>query len=715
MLIRRITLLLVVASLSFSNRPAVAQVTGYHADNYPALGQNLGDLNQDAEVMANVGSVGWQEVHRYGSVVTGLPVRPVVLPAGFDFRFNGQPVTAVRLTDQFLLSFDTLVAPPFYVDRTLPDAAQPNPFLWLGQETQCLISNASYASSRIMTKTFGAAPHRQIWIQWNNLPKERTVPLGIKPMYVSAVLEETTNRIFVVYQRHAWFSPRTRSGAGIQLTPTLACQADTMDVRPGRTYYLQDDVLPADNVTQVFEPGARRAYDAAVWASLVPTALPSAAGAPPTVLRAIVVNRGTRTLTGWRASCRLDAGAPQIVTGGAPLAPGDTATVRFPIAWDRARPGAHRLSVWTGTATAQPDGFTPNDSLVTTLHVASREVPRRVLQEMATSSTCRPCAVYEDSLRTYDRRHPGRSVERIAYPMDFPGTGDPYYLPEFRTRAAANMRSIRNVSMYGTVTAPTMIANGYFYVDATDRFTRPPMPPFDSLMTVLETPPTYMELTGNCHVSGDSIRGRLVVRPTRWLRGGAYTLRAVVTERSTRNNATTNGQTEFHNVAKKMLLNRLLTAALAPEDSLVVPYTHFFAPGHTVESFDSLEVVAFLQYSLPTGTLLPVEVVQAVRLRPAHLPPPLGPPIAASAALAWALAPNPAAGRAFVHLRLPTAQSVVVEVRNALGQLVLARPVAEVGAGSQSLPLNLVGAAPGLYIVRLTVGAVTHTQRLVVE
>ncbi|MBC7449379.1 MAG: T9SS type A sorting domain-containing protein, partial [Hymenobacteraceae bacterium] len=383
------------------------------------------------------------------------------------------------------------------------------------------------------------------------------------------------------------------------------------------------------------------------------------------------------------------------------------------ILWDRAVYGPHRLRLWVSTAAGQPDGNAANDSLTTTLHVASREVPRWVVQELATSSTCPPCAVHDDSLRSNDRRHPERRVERIAYPMNFPGSGDPYYLPEFRARAVANRANMRNYpNLLLPLAAPMMYANGYAFVDATDRFLVPLRPRYDSTMRVLLAPPTYLQLSGTCRVSGDSIRGTVTLTPTRFLPGRSHTLRLVVTERRTTGNARTNGQTEFRDVAKKIILNRILAADLLPEQPLTIPYRYFFGPGHTVEHFDSLEVVAFVQYSQAAGTS-PSEVIQVTRLRPGA---PLGLPVTAVASapgLTVELAPNPSRGATVLHLLLGKAQPVDVLVTDLLGRVALRLPTRSVAAGARVLPLDLTSAAPGVYVVRVRTEGRTTIRRLV--
>ena len=77
--------------------------------------------------------------------------------------------------------------------------------------------------------------------------------------------------------------------------------------------------------------------------------------------------------------------------------------------------------------------------------------------------------------------------------------------------------------------------------------------------------------------------------------------------------------------------------------------------------------------------------------------------------------PNPA--RAFTTLRVPAvagATSVQVELRDVLGQLVLAQTAALPATGA-SLTVPTSGLAPGVYVLRLSAGAATATKRLTVE
>jgi hypothetical protein len=688
---------------------ALAQ--GYHVDTYQHLGQNPGNLNQDLEVPpANVWSpTGWTEVYRYSqntpASISGMS-RGIPLPPGFAFRFNGQPVTAIRAFSGGFITFDTVQTAITFINNYLPNPQAPNGFVWLGYT----FSANSTANTRIMVKTFGSAPHRQVWVQWNNGTQATSNgTTGPLLAFGSIVLEETTNRIHCVAQRMYWWRNLARMslGIGLQLNGTTAWVMDSLHSR----YDNQNDPRPIDNLTFTFEPGPRRSFDAAVGAVRVPAVLPSAAGAPPTSIRAMVMNRGTQPLTGWQVAYQIGSGPVQQTPGGGPLAPGDTALVTFPTGWARPTPGDQRLKLWVQTAATQPDGLSANDTLATTVQVATREVPRRVVQELATSSSCPPCAIFDDSLRAHNRRSPHDPVELIAYPMNFPGAGDPYYLPEFRTRAQTNTSNIRNVILLNQLGAPEMVMAGATVTDPTNRFFSPPLPPYASMVQAAALPPAPLALTGTIRVGGDSVRGTITIDPVVAIPAREYSLLVVITERRTTANATTNGQTEFHNVAKKIVLTRLLMAPLVPGQPLTVPYQHVFAAGHTVEHMDSLEVVAFVQHTMPMASSAPAVVVQAVRLRQASV---LGQP-AAAAVSPLTLAPNPATGTTTVRFSLASPDRPSIDVLDALGRLVLRVPPMALLAGSHAVPLALAGMQPGWYYVRLTAGGTTQVRRLVVE
>ncbi len=97
------------------------------------------------------------------------------------------------------------------------------------------------------------------------------------------------------------------------------------------------------------------------------------------------------------------------------------------------------------------------------------------------------------------------------------------------------------------------------------------------------------------------------------------------------------------------------------------------------------------------------------------LPAPLAATSASSPALALSLAPNPAHTALRAAYDLPTAATVVLTVRNSLGQLVGQLPSVKQAAGRQTQQLSQLNLTAGVYLVQVQADAQSQTARLVVE
>ena len=88
----------------------------------------------------------------------------------------------------------------------------------------------------------------------------------------------------------------------------------------------------------------------------------------------------------------------------------------------------------------------------------------------------------------------------------------------------------------------------------------------------------------------------------------------------------------------------------------------------------------------------------------------------ASNPLTMSVAPNPAtAGRALVTYTLPTAGAATLTVQNLLGQTVYAAPVRWQTAGPQAQEVPVATLPAGMYLVRMQVGTLGQTTRLLVQ
>lgn len=654
----------------------------YYYQPYINAGCNPGKLNTEPDPVPELPApVGWTRLLTGSAPLAYAPVwAPVrALPTGFDFNFNGQPVTHFKVSSNGILTFDTAAAAPSWAwqRQRLPNPA-------LSNRSVCVWGYLSLdrAGSSIWTKTFGTAPNRQLWVQFRE-PRAN----GNLRQYWGIVLEETTDVIYIVEQ---FLNASAQSVLGVQVDSTMGVSVAGDSINPTAPVYTMSTQYPSpdDNTYYAFLPGQRPTRDLNVQALRLPRTLGPAPGPQP--LTVTLYNFGAQRLSNCTLNYSIDGGAAQSAPiTGLNMAPGDSLTLTHPVAWNPPA-GDFRLRVWAGAPNGLPDQQPLNDTLTTTIHVAARTVTRRVLQEVFTSSTCPYCRPFNDSLQRYNRRPTSPPFVHLSYQQNIPGP-DPYTTPE----------TIARYRLYGAYGAPAMKSDGQTFTDA--RYA-----PFDSTMHAIAARPAYLDLQVSYQVHGDSVTATAQVLPHAGLDPNRWRLYFVIAERSTRNNARTNGETVFYDVVKKMLpdQNGTLLPALASGQLHTQTLSYVFPAGHTVESFDSLDVVAFVQNPYSR------QVLQATRgLRDGVL---ATAPAAAEQELAFELVPNPApASAAAIRLHLPRASTVTAEVFNALGQRVFsAAPV--LPAGLHSLPLKV--ARPGVYSVRVRSDrGPAQTRRLLVE
>lgn len=143
----------------------------------------------------------------------------------FTFNFYGSPVTHFIVSKNGLLTFDTTnagmpVGAALNVNTTLPNAALPNntvAFFW--EDTS---STSISTSDHVYTYTYGTSPNRQFWVHYYSFE------VGTQSFcYWAMVMEETTDKIYVVDMGYAG-SPSSYTGTvGVQVNSTTAYQVNS--------------------------------------------------------------------------------------------------------------------------------------------------------------------------------------------------------------------------------------------------------------------------------------------------------------------------------------------------------------------------------------------------------------------------------------------------------------------------------------------------------
>ena len=674
-------------------QPAAAQ---YYMLPYASPRQNPGNLNQDGEGRYDLGQPGWNLLLTGTAATQAAPVWSAVQTLPFAFQLGGQVVSSYQVSSSGVLTFSTGVVPgsptaapvPPTLNAALPSADVPD-------KSVCLWGTLMTASTDfLLSKTFGTAPNRQHWVQFNSvsLPQGATSnPIAGSFFYASIVLEETTNKVYLVWQRSG--ADAQTLTAGVQLNATTAYQTAAS---PNASILNLGSVAPNDNQYFEFAPGTQPALDLAGNYLTVPNI---AARNGSVSIRGVFSNVGTQTVTSLTANYRVNNGP--VVSApltGVSIASLDTGAFVHPTAFVPTVGGVLKVRAWMSRPNGGLDQQLANDTMRTTFVVGDSTMRRKVVEEDFTSSTCPPCRGGNINTRGINTQatNRGKFVE-IKYQQDFPGplaNADPYYTPEGVSRRG----------LYGINAIPYMMLDGGWNENSIV-YTA-------AILNQFQARPALARISGTYALGAASVlTATAAVKPLFAIPAGRLVAHMVVTERETRLNVRTNGETRFYDVMKKMLPNAsgTLLPALASGQAFSISQTFNAASLPTtqaVEHFDSLRVVVFVQ------DVVTKEVYQGEELTLLQRPTATR---RAQSGPAFALVPNPAAGRSTVELTLARPATVRVDVLDGLGRVVLARPAQALAAGNQQVALDLSRQAAGLDTVRLTSEQGVSTQKLTLE
>jgi hypothetical protein len=669
---------------SLAAQPAVAQY--YIIPNLQAQ-QNPNGVNTDSEGRFDLGLPGWTQIMAGDANTLAAPAWSPVQPLPFGFQMNGQTFTSYKVSTSGVLTFSTAATGvPTTRNSALPIAQIPD-------NSVCLWGLLMTADNDYMiSKTFGAAPYRQHWVQFNSVSIPAggiSSPLAGAYLYGSIVLEETTNKVYLVWQRSG--SQNQTLTAGIQLSATQAVQVPNS---PNTSIADLGDSSPIDNAYYEFAAGTQPALDIAGRKLRLPR---TATRQSNVTIQGLFQNMGTQNITTLTANYKVGNGpVVSAPLSGLNVASLDTAAFVHPTTWQPTSGGVIPIKAWLSNPNGGTDAQPSNDTIRTTIVVADSTMRRKVVEEDFTSSTCGPCRSGNINTRNINHNvaaNRGKYVE-IKYQQNFPAPGnDPYYTAESGAR----------FGYYNGSFIPYMILDGGWNENS-QVYTTATLNQFQSVGALARVSGDY-SLTGNGLVSV-----RTTVRPFMPVPAGRLVAHVVITERETRNNARTNGETRFYDVMKKMLPNQdgtLLPAMTSGQDfAITQAYDVSQLPAaQAVEHFDSLRVIVFVQ-DVVTKQIYQGEALTLNATLSSH---------SRQSGPAFALAPNPSTGRTRLLLTLTRPETVRVEVLDALGRPVLSRPQVALGSGVQEIALDLGRPAAGLYTVRLTTSQGVRASKLAVE
>lgn len=259
-------------------------------------------------------------------------------------------------------------------------------------------------------------------------------------------------------------------------------------------------------------------------------------------------------------------------------------------------PGVYDLKVWVsnmnGSTTA--DDNTANDTMVKNISIPEHLAYRRPMFEEFTSSTCNPCASFNNSVFNPFIATHGEEITLVKYQMNWPGNGDPYYTAEGGVRRG----------YYGVSGVPDLYVDGKTCNTSATAVNNA----FNNSKATI----TYLDIESQHEIQGNNVIIDCNILP--YANYSNVTIQIAVIEKVTTENATTNGETEFHHVMMKMVPDAVGSlVSLGANQPYNLKYTVDMS-GTFVEDMTDLMVAIFVQasnkeilnsnYSVETGSMI---------------------------------------------------------------------------------------------------------------
>jgi len=372
---------------------AGAQVSTYSV-SLVNTGGNPGGLNTEGDAA----TAGWTTFTAGGNATNSWTTAQAI---GFPFEFFGQPVTQFQVSLNGLITFSTVTGTPPDDNTNLVNGQLPNNTIctfWDGfTQTPPIGSN-----DVVQRKVFGTAPNRQLWIRWFSF--EHGIP-GASFAYFACVLEETTNKIYIVDPK--FFSGSITGTVGVQFNNTRAVQFGDSTIN-----FVSGGTSATDNMYYEFTPFPILPINLSARAITGPTS--DCGTGPGSQITAQVENVGSSNVASFTAFYRLNNGTPVSQVFNLPVAVGQVRSFTFsPTAFNA--PTSYTVDVWVK---ATGDGFAANDTVkgfvVQPKHKAQAPKPI-TFESFATNTTVRD---------TFYQRNAQFSLSEVAsYAANGPGFG----------------------------------------------------------------------------------------------------------------------------------------------------------------------------------------------------------------------------------------------------------------------------------------------------
>jgi hypothetical protein len=657
------TLLFFAIMLLFGSMPA------QYYYNTPAItpSGNPGNLNWDDEQPFS-NQPGWTDIQP-----TSHPAWTSSQTIPFNFTFNGNTVTSYRVSTTGLLTFTANPGIPAANHSTIPSANVPD-------NTICVWGlgyTGTSSNDKIIKKVFGTAPNRQLWISWASYNNQA---LGSKCWtYWSVVLEETSNRIYIVDQRNS-----TKSGCSFGLTLGLqynSSSATMVTGSPNIAPLAGTSKTPYDNKYYEFIPGTRPQYDIGI--DYIQTNQYQTSNTQVEI-RGILKTFGSVTVTSYDINYKIDNGPVKTEhVSGANLPMYSTEWYFHDSLWFPTI-GTYTLKVWCDNINGHTDQNPYNDTLSKTINVLGVFVPRKALHEIFTSANSTDCKGVYDTLNTVFANHQNDyTFINYAMPTDLYSTVD----------------GQQRANIYGVDTLPDMYLNGMINIDP--RYYTEQL--FDDNLA-----PAYLSITPQISRNGNTITVSAAILPfPAWTNpSSSMNIHIAVVEKTTTGNIGTNGEVIFHNILRKMLpdANGTPHASFSSGQYVNISKSYTFN-SNDIENFSNLQAIVFVQNATTN------EVYQSATV---DVPNALNPANPNQSGIG-SIYPNPANEYTKIDFILTQESAVSISAYSADGRLVYSSGTTRLPQGEHSKAIDLSNFAKGIYMIMLRIDDRVYYGKLIVD
>ena len=404
-------------------------------------------------------------------------------------------------------------------------------------------------------------------------------------------------------------------------------------------------------------------------------------------------NYGSTAITSFTLSYSVNGGAPVSQTITAPIAACATYTYTHGTPWNASTPGAYDLMVTvSGVNGGGAHDDATNDSETASVSVATQVVQRTVLIEEFTSSTCPPCASFNEDfdplLNSLNTNVAGSNVAAVKYQMNWPAPGnDPSYNPDGNARK----------TYYGVSGIPDGWIDGIDMGDVTTQITE------------AGTIPAFVDIDLSYSLAGMNMTVTAEVSSYANFSGN-YKLHIAATEDFYAYAASTTSQDEYHYAQRKMLPNAQGTTLtnMTAGGTQTVTASHTFVEGSPAQGnynlwgiLNNTTLVAFVQNNT-TKEILQAQVLNVgiVGMNEEN-------------ALANSLIvfPNPSNGLVNVAYTTAASTQATFQVRNVLGEVVMSVNQS-IGAGAQRQTLDMGALSNGMYELTITADGLRASRKV---